>query len=311
MSDESFKIVSSKVAIEARDVAVSLLKWCLADHNKEQFYTFVNEIITVLRKPIVAFSRKSCNREVLWRNYFLERSSEHFVRGWVSFLNSLRLTPTPVLYQHVTDLIFRQLIHSSFLGSTANAADAPLITKNEGRAMQYAIGYICRHLRKKIEKSHHSHKEELILCLVSLCKDSDSEDHGTDEDWVKAQDRGGLLHVKETTYSLFLSIETEVRVHLQGLTSLKQKSSIDIMTKEITKSEDVLFYWQICSADFEIEDSEVHDLLLKVIIKLYMSMRGHSYSNALMEKFKQSKKKFVQRSKSLRRDVYESPHVTN
>ena len=145
MSDESFKIVSSKVAIEARDVAVSLLKWCLADHNKEQFYTvtFVNEIITVsitvLRKPIVAFSRKSCNREVLWRNYFLERSSEHFVRGWVSFLNSLRLTPTPVLYQHVTDLIFRQLIHSSFLGSTANAADAPSITKNEGRAMRYAI----------------------------------------------------------------------------------------------------------------------------------------------------------------------------
>ena len=150
MSDESFKIVSSKVAIEARDVAVSLLKWCLADHNKEQFYTFVNEIITVLRKPIVAFSRKSCNREVLWRNYFLERSSEHFVRGWVSFLNSLRLTPTPVLYQHVTDLIFRQLIHSSFLGSTANAADAPSITKNEGRAMRYAIGYICRHLRKKL-----------------------------------------------------------------------------------------------------------------------------------------------------------------
>ena len=53
------------------------------------------------------------------------------------------------------------------------------------------------------------------------------------------------------------------------------------MIKEITSSEDVLFYWQICSADFEIEDSEVHDLLL-----LYVSMRGHSYSNALMEKFK-------------------------
>ena len=65
LSDESFKVISSKVAIEARDVAVSLLKWCSADHNKEQFYTlnFANEIVTVLRKP------KSCNREVLWRNY--------------------------------------------------------------------------------------------------------------------------------------------------------------------------------------------------------------------------------------------------
>ena len=307
LSDESFKIVSSKVAIEAREVAVSLLKWCSADTNKEQFYTFANEIVTVLRKPIVAFSCKSCNREVLWRNYFLQRSSEHFVRSWVNFLKSLHLTPTPVLYQHVTDLIFRQLIQNSFLGS-AGKADVLSLTKNEGRAMRYAIGYICRHLRKKIEKSHHEHKEELILCLVSLCKDSDSEDHGTDEDWIKAQDRGGLVYVKETTYSLFLSIETEVRAHLQGLTGLKPSSSADIMIKEITSSEDVLFYWLICSADFEIEDSEVHDLLLQMITKLYVSMRGHSYSNALLEKFKQSKKKLIQRSKSLRRDVYESGH---
>ena len=68
LSDESFKVVSSKVAIEARDVAISLLRWCSADSNKEQFYTFANKIITVLRKPIVAFLCKSCNREVLWRN---------------------------------------------------------------------------------------------------------------------------------------------------------------------------------------------------------------------------------------------------
>ena len=67
LSDESFKVVSSKVAIEARDVAVSLLRWRSADSNKEQFYTFANEIVTVLRKPIVAFSCKFCNREVLWR----------------------------------------------------------------------------------------------------------------------------------------------------------------------------------------------------------------------------------------------------
>ena len=103
LSDESFKVVSSKVAIEARDVPVSLLRWCSADSNKEQFYTFANEIVTVLRKPIVAFSCKSCNREVLWRNYFLQRSSEHFVSSWVSFLKSVHLTPTPVLQ---TCLIF-------------------------------------------------------------------------------------------------------------------------------------------------------------------------------------------------------------
>ena len=82
------------------------------------------------------------------------------------------------------------------------------------------------------------------------------------------------------------------------------------MINEITKSKNVLFYWQICLADFEIKDSEVHDLLLQMITKLYMSMQGHSYSNALMEKFKQSKKKLIQHSKSLSRDAYESAHVS-
>ena len=77
--------------------------------------------------------------------------------NWVSFLKSVHLTPTPVLYQHVTDFIFRQLIQSSFLGSTGKA-DVLSLTKK--RRQSYAvcnIGYICRQLRKKIEKSHHEH----------------------------------------------------------------------------------------------------------------------------------------------------------
>jgi len=76
LSDDSFKI-SSAVATEARQVAVSLLKWCSADANKQQFHNFANEIVSVLRKPIISSSMKSCNREVLWRNYFLQRSLEN------------------------------------------------------------------------------------------------------------------------------------------------------------------------------------------------------------------------------------------
>ena len=158
----------------------------------------------MLRKPIISTSVKSCNREVLWRKYFICRSSESYVDRWVSFLQSLHLTPTPVLYQHLTDLIFRQLIQSCYLGSLSKAAAPSFITKDEGEeALRYAIGYVCRHLRKKIEDTNHELKEELILCLVSLVKGRDSEESGTDEDWIKAQDRGGLLYVKETTYPLF------------------------------------------------------------------------------------------------------------
>ena len=53
-------------------------------------------------------------------------------------------------------------------------------------------------LHKKIEEQNHEFKEELKLYLVSLLKVSDNECE-VDEDWIKAQDRGGLLYVKETT----------------------------------------------------------------------------------------------------------------
>ena len=80
-----------------------------------------------------------------------------------SAITTLHLTPTTVLYQHLTDLIFRQLIQSSYLGSVSKAT-APSLTKSEGTGLQYAIGYVYRHVRKEIEKHNHELKEELILC---------------------------------------------------------------------------------------------------------------------------------------------------
>lgn len=74
----------------------------------------------------------------------------------------------------------------------------------------------------------------------------------------------------------------------------------------IIHDEDFLFYWVIATADFEIESEEIHDILLNMIVKLYVTMRGFSYASMLMEKFKQSLRKSMQRSKSLHRDLYEN-----
>ena len=107
------------------------------------------------------------------------------------------------------------------------------------------------------------------------------------------------------TYSLFLSIEEETRECLKTLLNPTSKCKEEII-KVITTSENVLFYWLIATADFEIDDNEVHELLLQMIVELYVTMRGFSYASSWMEKFKQSTKKSTQQSKSLRRDLYES-----
>ena len=121
-------------------------------------------------------------------------------------------------------------------------------------------------------------------------------------------DRGGLWHVKETTYQQFCAIEDELRVHLQAITSTGKKSKGKAeMISNVIKSDNVQFYWLIATADFEEEDNnEVTDVLLKKIVELYVTMRRFSHVRAWMEKYKQSTTKSTQRSKSLRRDLHDN-----
>lgn len=308
MDDDSFK-VNSPIASEARKVAEDLLKWSSTESGCQKLQEFCKNLYIELEKPFVVFVKsRTSNREKLWRKYFLLRSSEDFIKMWTVFLNSIDLTPAPSFYQHLTDLVFRKMMQDHLIFSSPTDSDTCTvtpITQQEGNALRYAAGYVCRHLRKKIERGSHEFREELVLCLMALVKDRTSEECGNDEEWTMMMDRGGLWHIKESTYSLFLSIEEEIRCCLKTLITPTPKSKCEIIKMVIT-SEDVQFYWIIASADFEFDDRETHETLLHMIVELYLTMRGYSYASAWMEKFKQSTKKATQRSKSLRRDLYES-----
>lgn len=285
-------------------MAVGLLEWSAADVNKPQLCAFIKRLFTALQKPLISFSRRSFNREILWRNYFLVRSSEEFISNWVAFLKDADLTPTPIFYQHLTDLVFRHLIDNHLIGFTDDITPAAALMDHEAGVLRYAAGYVCRHLRRKIERGNHKLKEELVLCLMALVRSGNDEECGPDEEWTRMLDRGGLWYVKETTYSLFLVIEEEARQCLKTLSSQHAKCKKEIIA-DVTSNDDVLFYWIIATADFEIDDEEVHEMLLKMIVELYITIRGFSYASGWMEKYKQYSKQSTQRSKSLRRDLYE------
>ena len=310
LNDDSFKIMSSE-AIEVRKAAQILLDWCLDAANNNCFTTFVLKLSEDLKQAMSSCKKKSRNREKLWRNFFLLRSSEKFREDWVNFLDSANVAATPILYQHLTDILFRGYIGDHVTGCTAETKvdPAPAVTKRKGNALRYAAGYVCRHLRKKIERSKHELKEEMVLCLVALTKDTPEEhsECGSSEEWTLALDRGGLWYVKETTFILFIAIEEEVRECLKMLLgSNPAAGKKEEIVENVISSDDVEFYWLISTADFEIGEKEVHSALLKEIVQLYVTIRGFSYASFWMEKFKQSAKKSTQRSKSLRRDLYDS-----
>ena len=162
-----------------------------------------------------------------------------------------------------------------------------------------------RHVLKKIRASDLPHKDDLIKCCQRLIKAHYSDDNGTTaEEWTDLIDRGGLYHVKETTFQFFVALEDEVRKYLGKLTSPHAVRVKDEFISNLCSCEDVQFYWCITAADFDTVNTDVHDHLMKMITDLFVTIRGFSYASEWMEHYKQAHKKCTQCSKSLRKRLY-------
>ena len=56
-------------------------------------------------------------------------------------LTDPNLTPTPIFYQHMTDLVFRGLISNHLIGFTEDST-TPAVLDHEGGALRYAAAYV-------------------------------------------------------------------------------------------------------------------------------------------------------------------------
>ena len=117
ISDSGFK-VNSPVAASALQLAKDVKRW--SDKNTDVFEKFSQQLIMEMEKVFVGTVRTKksiINRDKLWRNYFLLCSSTQFRERWETFL-SLMSTETKgegaLLYQRVTDIIFKLLIQEHY-----------------------------------------------------------------------------------------------------------------------------------------------------------------------------------------------------
>ena len=86
-------------------------------------------------------------------------------------------------------------------------------------------------------------------------------------------DRGRLWHVKETTYQVFCALEEDTQPHVDKLCLLTSAGTVrNEFLYKIVESDDVQFYWCIAATGFEIEDTDVHNLLLRLIADLYLTI---------------------------------------
>ena len=169
------------------------------------------------------------------------------------------------------------------------------LTYEEQNALRYTCGYVTRAL---IKRSAHPLKEEMVCCLVELNEPEEDTEHGS-EDWIKRIDRGGLTHVGNMTFGMFQSMELVVRQFLgEDLAQLK-RIKVELQEK-ITSDDDVLFFLEIVSAEWEVEENEA---LSKLIAEHYITIHGFSFVSGLLEKYKQAHKTSIQKSKGVRKQL--------
>ena len=172
------------------------------------------------------------------------------------------------------------------------------LSYEEKNALRYTAGYIPRALKKKIDRSSHPLKKELLLCLLDLSEEFGIE--GESCEWINSIDRGGLNHVCESMYWFTASMELEVKQYLSTSVSACTPSLKSTLQDAVKINEDVLFYWAIISGNWGVEESKA---LFSMVVELWITIRGFGFTSSWMEQYKLRNKKSVQKSKGLRKTL--------
>ena len=220
------------------------------------------------------------------RKFYKVRTSESFCHLWKELsVSGIGWNP---FFQEATDRVFQEMITAAFplesMVAENSNPEPETLTYEDANVVRYIAGYVCRKIRKNIEVSSRPNKQQLISCVEGLLG---GEGDTPSADWVDVVDRGGLLHIKEGTYMLFYAMEEEVREYfrLQKISQLVEGSREPI-EECVLENKEVLFQWCMLTAGAE---DDVGAVVLGMLVKLWITVRGFSFTSAWLEQFKQRK----------------------
>ena len=229
------------------------------------------------------------NRTKLWKQFFALRSSEEFGLRWKQYLEHLKLTGKPLFYQHFTLVLYEQLLCSKFrITDTAFEENDIQFTYEEENAIRYMGGYVVRKLK---EKKHDV--EFLVNSRNKACLEAQSSD------WINAVDRGGLVHITDPCFQLFLAIETVTRQKMKATSAVMNDTFLKFLNNVIACDSDVLFNWTLITGDESSNEDILH-----AIINLWVTVRGFSFAKSIVEQYRIATKKRTAKTKGLRTKLF-------
>ena len=203
--------------------------------------------------------------------------------------------------------LLSKIIDDSKSGGTIDRNDLGISTEyiqhmtlDEENAVRYVAGFVIRAAKDKLKVPN---EQEILNILNSMVRVEEASSTSTSsEDWVKSVNRGGLVQITEDAHQLFCAIEYCVRSQLHTSNMCSMDSTFrSRLTNSVLSNSEVQFRWA-CIGNV---DEEAGETCLEMIVHKWITIRGFSFANSVMEQYKQENKKGTAKSKSLRTKLFE------
>ena len=293
-----------------RSVKASTQRLLTLDRNEEMH---MEGLVTKLRKAYngMLLSVQHCRlvatrREKLWVLF------HQFSVG-----QALNLSAPETFWQLLMEkeflrsLILSEQAHCGASTSAQTSTDSTSdhrLTLVEENTVRYTAGYVIRKLESKYSRLK---TQESIECLRALremagkLSTRDTASVSQSSEWTRLTDCGGLYHVEDVAFELFVVLEHVADKELPFIFKGKGKG-LEMVKKEklswISDNKDVKFMWCMVSPSI-IESEDVQQSLLRAIAHLWITTRGHSKARRIMEDYKKAKGKGTKGKHSLRKEL--------
>ena len=305
LSDDAFSDTDLQRVDAAVKTARELKEW-LSVNRAEAIY-FQEQILKHMRKCFGPSGSLDSvvKRENVWGRYHHLRISPEYVDFWKTLLRLVGpgTTCDPILFQHISNHIFKVLIVKTFpLPDHSNPNEFVALTFEEANALRYVAGYVCVKLYKSLKKSSAPNSSDLCAGIGDMIEDDDNDD--VTSAWVKAVDRGGLFKVNDRVYAFFLSMEYVARdfFRLKRATDIQAGVLSDLIARAV-QDESIELNWAAIGVELAEEDKKS---LLRMMIKEFITLRGFSFAGSYVEVYKQSIMQSLQKKRALRSKLNDS-----
>ena len=138
--EDSFTI--SPTARSAAETSRHLAEWCIDVQNEQSLTQFLTTLFGRLKNCLPKKKTKKF-MEKMWGSFHRERCSAEYKALWTTFLtNSVNESAQPIFYQHLTDIIFKDIIKNEYPVKESNTIRKEALTYEERNVLRYVGGYM-------------------------------------------------------------------------------------------------------------------------------------------------------------------------